>query len=489
MSKIIGYLKSLDNELVAYILIIFTISIWTYFSNYANPPYPFWDENYHVASAQKYIDGIMFMEPHPPLGKMIIALGELIVNPNSGLDLTQLHSTDYIRNFPTGYSFAGVRLMPVLFAMFSSVIFFLILKEIAKNNHIAFLFTSLFLFSNAYIVHSRAAMLDSIQMFFIFVSIYLFIKYLEQDFIKKYLYIGISIGLAVAVKLNGLILILLFLPLLYMDKINTKTDIKGFLKEVIIKGGLMVAPIVIIFLSVFWLHFAIGKKMGFRLYFASKEYKEILQKGETANIFNFPIMLRDNIKYMKIYNKNVPKFNPCKKGENGSFCLSWPFGNKSINYRWLKKDGKVSYLYLQINPIIWLLGLIGIFFSFSLIISKWVFGLEIKDKRLYFLTIIFSFMYISYMIVMYNIPRVMYLYHYFIPLFFSLFLFFIIFNYIFKEEIKKRNRLFYTATILLVLEIIYTYNFFSPLTYYKPLNSYEFMMRSWFDFWHLTPIN
>jgi dolichyl-phosphate-mannose--protein O-mannosyl transferase len=48
----------------------------TYFHNYSYPPSLFWDENYHIASAEKYIQGVFFMEPHPPLGKLLIAAGE-----------------------------------------------------------------------------------------------------------------------------------------------------------------------------------------------------------------------------------------------------------------------------------------------------------------------------------------------------------------------------------------------------------------------------
>ncbi|MCK4907948.1 MAG: phospholipid carrier-dependent glycosyltransferase, partial [Spirochaetes bacterium] len=56
--------------------IVLILSLVTFFSYYQFPNYVFWDENYHIASAQKYINGVMFMEPHPPLGKMIIAAGE-----------------------------------------------------------------------------------------------------------------------------------------------------------------------------------------------------------------------------------------------------------------------------------------------------------------------------------------------------------------------------------------------------------------------------
>ena len=138
---------------------ILLIGYFTLFQNYQNPPKQFWDENYHIASAQKYIDGVMFMEPHPPLGKLLIAFGEKIINPNKNIDKSGFDKTDYIRKFPKNLSYEGYRFFPTLFAWLNSVLFFYILVYLIKNRFLAFLFTSLYLFDNAVIVHSRSAML------------------------------------------------------------------------------------------------------------------------------------------------------------------------------------------------------------------------------------------------------------------------------------------------------------------------------------------
>src|SRR5690606_25394782 len=96
-------------------------SLLSYCTLYGLPNSLFWDENYHIASAQKHLDGVMYMEPHPPLGKMLLALGEAIVNPNADLDKSAFNSTDYItgNQVPEGFSFAGFRLMSVLLMAFS----------------------------------------------------------------------------------------------------------------------------------------------------------------------------------------------------------------------------------------------------------------------------------------------------------------------------------------------------------------------------------
>ena len=199
------YLKK--NDLIMYIFAIIIIGSSTYVFNYYNPAAVFWDENYHIASAQKYLAGVMYMEPHPPLGKLFIALGEWMLHPNSNLDLTYFTQTDYIKHFPKGYSFAGVRLMPTIFGMLSGVLFFMILFRISKRAQLSFLFSSLYLFANAFILQSRSAMLESTQMFFIFLAILYFLILFDKKErkAKDYFVLGLLIGLAVAVKANGLI--------------------------------------------------------------------------------------------------------------------------------------------------------------------------------------------------------------------------------------------------------------------------------------------
>ena len=125
------------NILILYSLIVLITSFFTYFKDYDYPPNVFWDENYHIASAQKYLTRIMFMEPHPPLGKLFVALGEYIIHPNDGItpvELFKFTQTDYISSFPVEYSFAGVRFFSALFAWLSAIVFFYIFYFISKKS-------------------------------------------------------------------------------------------------------------------------------------------------------------------------------------------------------------------------------------------------------------------------------------------------------------------------------------------------------------------
>jgi len=478
-----------NKQLFLYAVAVLLLAAFTYFYNYQNPAAVFWDENYHIASAQKYLAGVMYMEPHPPLGKLFIALGEWLLNPNAGLDLAYFTQTDYIKKFPEGYSFAGVRLFPTLFATAASVLFFLILYRLCKEMEYAFLFTALYLFENAFILHSRSAMLESAQIFFIFATILYFLRMFDQkkSTAKEYGILGLLIGLVFMVKANGLILVLLF-PFLFFYQMRREKGAVAIAKELFVKGTSTVLGMMVVITAVFYLHFSLGEKLGAKNYKASAQYMNVIKEGSVADPRYFMTMLKDNFAYMQNYSKGVPRYDPCKKGENGSLTATWPFGNKTINYRWAKKDGEVRYLYLHGNPIIWFSVVLGVVLAAVLVLGRYIFNLSVLDKRLFYLIAVFSAMYWAYMITMFNIERVMYLYHYFMPLFFGMFVLFLVFNYIFKESISKRSKLLYATVILFVIEIAYTYWFFSPLTYYKPLSTLEFIERQWFDFWKLKPV-
>ncbi len=488
--------KSQKKILAIYTFIIITVSFFTYFVQYNYPPAVFWDENYHIASAEKYINGTMFMETHPPLGKMFIALGEYIIQPNKNLDLNKFSETDYIKDFPQGYSFAGVRFFPTLFAWLSALVFFFVLYFLSKNPHLSAIFASLYIFDNALIVHSRSAMLEGSHLFFILLSV-LYWSYLvsKNSKIKKFSYfiLGLFIGLSFMIKATGAITFLLFLFLFAYNYRNEfkewKKNISPLFKKFSVKLIITLVGISAIFFPVWYVHFSLGKTIaGDKNYSASEEYKQIIANGETANPLNFFVMLRDNLKYMANYNKGVPRLDVCKPDENGSYPLVWPLGDKSINYRWEKSDGGVRYLYLQSNPVIWFSALIGVILSLILIISKYVYNLEIKNKRIFYLLLCFTIMYASYMAIMLRIGRVMYLYHYFIPLIFSFIILFLVFSYIVEEYLENRKKTVYKFLALFVLAIIVSYQFYNPLTYYKPLTSEEFNQRILFDFWKLKAI-
>ncbi len=225
MSKFNNFFKK---TIVIYSIIIFICGFFTFFQGYDKPEGLFWDENYHIASAQRYLQGKFFMEPHPPFGKLLIALGEKIVHPNQGLDVSKMVGAgegdglgyiqslevkwlDPARTDEAKFNFSGVRLFPVLAAWACCLLILWIVYSATKNPHIAFLITFAYTFDNSIITHSRGAMIDSIQLFFILCSTLTFVKIWTNQIkfnLKNLIILCSFISLAFAVKMNSLIVLL-----------------------------------------------------------------------------------------------------------------------------------------------------------------------------------------------------------------------------------------------------------------------------------------
>jgi len=502
LSNIQSILKNKSKLLIICLILVSAISFLTYFYNYVNPPNLFWDENYHIASAYKYINHVFFMEPHPPLGKLFIAWGEQLFQSNNKLDTSSFAVTDYIKDIPNGFSFVGVRFFPALFGALSGPLFFLILYLLFPNVVLAFFFSFLYLFDNAIIVHSRGAMLDSSGIFFSLLVVLYFIVLQKKKIIPiaSYGILGILTGLVLSVKINGIIFGMLFLFLLVKEikykmslrEEKRRSNLDGIAHndiQIIQKTILYVLGVVVIFCAVYYIHISNGRNvMDNKYYEASERLKNVLAVHQTATVSNFPFQLIEHLFFIPHYEKGVPVLDVCKPDENGSHPLTWPLGNKSINYRWEKDGTEVRYLYLQGNPIIWGIGFVGILFSLVLFISRLVFKLSIKNNSIFLSILPFTSLYVVYMGLTLSLPRVLYLYHYFTPLIFSFILAYLQFIYIFENKIKKKSKCLILGVVVTAVVVVAAFILFSPFTYYLSLTQKQFQLRNWFSWWHLKAI-
>jgi len=477
--------------------IVLFLAVAAFIPNYHRPGGLFWDENYYLTAVQKYTDGYVFLESHPPLGKLIIALGENIFAQNAGLDLKSFTETEKIESVPKGYSFAGVRFFPVVFAILGAMLFFMILHKLIGKSNYALIFSSFYVFENSWIVHSRGAMLDGIQFFFILAAILYFICLIDAKTpprVRSYFALACICGLAIMVKINASFLLILF-PILFIYEY--RKDIrarwlkqnKKFWLALGKKAGSAVLGLILVVFCVFMIHFSLGKQIpGGQKQAISSEYRDIIARGGTSNIFNFRVMFRDYVTYMQTYHSRVPKFRKYDETDNGSQPITWPLGSKSIRYRWSKSAGKVGYLYLQGNPVIWFSGLVGLALAFVLLTGRAVFRLPITNTRLFWYIAFFFGLYVFYMAATMRVDRVIYLYHYFIPFFFSLFMAVLVFAYFFQKKIEEGDRVLLTACWIYFAEIFATFVFFMPLTYGIPISTKEFLQRAWLNIWELRNV-
>jgi dolichyl-phosphate-mannose--protein O-mannosyl transferase len=472
------------------LFLITLLSFFSYVHNYAEPDALFWDENYHIASAQKYIHGVFFMEPHPPLGKLLIAAGELLLSPNEATD--QFIGTDYAKDPPKGFSFAGYRLFPVLLGWLCAPIFFGIMFVVTRRSLLATLLSFLYVFDNAIIVHSRSAMLESAIHFFLLAMLLCFLLVLRSEHYSKQqrifaVVMGMAFGALVTTKLNGLVMLVLFPMLLWHFRNALHAGAEVFV--------LTTAGFLLVFVPVWHTHFALGSRVittlpdgnnepGF--YQASPAYKAIVREGKNGSLLNFPVMLADSMNFVGHYERGVPPLDLCKSGENGSPWFLWPFGGRTISFRWATPNGYAyQYLYLVPNLVGWMVSLAGVILAAGLLLASAI--LPLKEKLQHgFLMFTLLGLYGGYMVAISRIDRVMYLYHYFPALLFGYVLFAIAIM-----EIRRLGPIAVTASIrtgivfACAMAVFANYEYFRPLTYYKLITDAEFQQRNWLQIWDM----
>ncbi|HSX62741.1 MAG TPA: phospholipid carrier-dependent glycosyltransferase [Tahibacter sp.] len=481
-------------------LLLLALSVVTIGARYWEPDSLFWDENYHVTSAQKHLDGVMYMESHPPLGKMLIALGERAVGANDGRDASALLHADRVQQaqLPPGYSFAGVRLASTVSAIATVLLLYAALLFATGQRLLAFVFAALPALDNALVVHARSAMLEGIQLAFAAGAIGALAWSLRAGVrvrLRHYAVLGTLVGLAVAVKLNGAVLLLLPVALFVAEQWPALREARGLAVARRLAGAVpaFCLPLLIVFLGSFYAFIATSTTVvPEHAYKASPEYLQHLRDGTTWTASGFRVGLRDHLRYMAEYADGVPRLDVCKPGENGSHASRWLLGGKTINYRWNRADAggvnRVSYTYLVANPVVWLSVLAGLALSVSLVVARAAFGLAVADPRAFGWVLLFTSLHLAYLAAILQIERVMYLYHYLLPLLFGIANLAAVWNYLYGAGLAAGQPHPRVNLLLFLLLAAAAFVYFAPLTYGWPLTASAVEHRAWLDAWQLEPV-
>lgn len=464
---------------------LMVLSYATFVQGYWNPQALFWDENYHIASAQKYLNGVFYMEPHPPLGKLLIAAGEALLDRNPEDD--QFIGTDYATDPPRGFDFAGYRLFPVLLAWLTAPVLYAIFFVLLRRPLWAMLLTLLYVFDNALLVHSRAAMLDSTLLFFAALTLLGFFLLLRPKTSDAMLWpsvlFGAAFGAAMVTKAFALLFILLVPILLWrmrddLGRAGTFTAAAG-------------SAFLVVFLGVWYAHFALGRTVVSQLpdggyYQSSERAISYIDAGATASLSAFPVLLSDAMAFVSHYEAGVPKLDLSKADENGSPWFLWPIGARTINYRWETPDGySYRYLYLVANPVGWAVGLAAALLAVVLFVAPYL-AQGAQKSPLHFELGTILLLYVCYLAAISRIDRVMYLYHYFLPLFFTFILAGIVavsLRHVGRWHITDERRTL--GLLCMAVAVFVSFQVYRPFTYYLPLTDDQVTRRAIFRLWDM----
>ncbi|HEX2956528.1 MAG TPA: phospholipid carrier-dependent glycosyltransferase [Chitinispirillaceae bacterium] len=440
-----------------------------------------YDEMFRITSAQKYLNGVFFLENHPPLGKLLIALGKYLYDPNT---TPEYIAVDWIeQDLPMEFEVVGFRIAPALFGVFVPVLFYFLVIKITDNRKLGLAGALILAFDNLYLILSRIAILDIFLLFFILAALILFFDlYLhpEKGNLSKFLLLGALTACAMGVKDTGAILLLPIVLLLFRCKSISGSSIKTASYFIV-----SLITLVVIYLGIWQIHFSIARNMiDGHDYGVSSSYQSILGNNYSGNFFSrFYIQFSEAFAYHFNYNKTVAPLKLGDSDEIGSPWYYWPLGGKAINTRWFTSDYKhYSYIYLFGNPISWLFSLLGVILGTATVLADMFFHFlqQAEQKKILYILV---FLYWAYMLPFWFVTRATYIHHYLPALVLGL-LIMVLFLHLSSSNSGHMQYVLLTVVFITVAAFWY----YKPFVYFEPLTEQQFQIRNLWPLWQLKCI-
>lgn len=399
----------------------------------------YFDEIYHGRTAYEHIRNIYPYEiTHPPLGKLIIALGISIFGMN-----------------PFGYRFMGT-----LFGVLMLLPLYVLLKNMFGRTRVAVCGTTLFAFEFMHYTQTRIATIDTYGVFFILLSFTFMWRWISAPYasgLKKtwadLALCGLSFGLGCASKWT-VMYAGVGLALLWLIRVIVKyraVGLAGYVREFCGTVGLSVLFFVVIPLVVYCLSYIpYGRALGYTF------PQMLLDK-------NYYQLVWDNQVYMLSYHQGVDAYHPYS-----SRWYQWVFDLKPILY-YLDYNGQTKSAFGAFNsPLISWGGLIALF---STIVAFW--------KRRKPQVVLIWVGYLCQVLPWVFITRTTFAYHYFGGILFLV----IAISYVFAELLErnpKNDRLMYAFT---ALQLVLFAGFYPVLSGAEASIDYCVSWLKWFPKW------
>ena len=460
---------------------LFMVSGALILPNLGSPRGIIFDETYYITHAQKYLNGIFFLESHPPLGKLLIAAGEHLLHPNALAD--EFIDVDKVdRAWPPDVDITGYRLMPALFGILNPILVFILLVLMVGQELFAFAISMFIAWDNALIVQSRAALLDSFLIFFCLASVLVFVLLLGmpsgrlRNFLLLTAVWGILQACAANIKLSGaVVLVLAAVYALRLFRLNQTRRLLTF-------GAVFLFFFAVTYLGLWQVHFGIAWQINpAKNYGVSDAYWNILIGADHSDpLTRFVIQFKDAFAYHLKTSFDVPGLDLSNPNEIGSPWYWWLVGGRAIDYRWQSLDNvHFQYVYLLGNPVTWLVSLLGVISGTVLVIAD-LFIRFLHDRRRHWLYVV-VLLYWAYMIPLALSSRVTYLYHYLLPMILGV----MMFGIVLWQATRVPARVKYGVVLLALVLAVLAFWTYKPLTYAEPLTRQQFENLNVYPLWDM----
>ncbi|QEU58267.1 Pmt6 [Kluyveromyces lactis] len=226
-----------------------------------------WDEAHFGKFGSYYLKHEFYHDVHPPLGKMLIGLGEYLAGFDGDFDFSSNSS------YPDEVNFKIMRQFNAIFSSLCTPLAFYSAKNLSFSMPTVYLVALMVCFEHSYIVLGKFVLLDSMLLFFTLLTFYclsqlyrLRERQLTVEWLTWILATGFSIGCVCSVKWVGLLITALVgiytvseLYCLHCDRLLSKPKYLGH--WIVRISALIILPL-ILYMVFFKIHFALLYKTG-----------------------------------------------------------------------------------------------------------------------------------------------------------------------------------------------------------------------------------
>ncbi len=224
-----------------------------------------WDEAHFGKFASYYLRRMFYFDVHPPLGKMLVALGGWLAGVDGSFEFPSAQP------FPEGFNYVFMRMFVASFGALIVPFTYITAVQLRLGKYASYLCAAMALFENGFIGITRLILLDSMLICFTSATAMCYTIYRNQkNFTAKWwaslIATGFFIGCVSSVKWVGFLVTALVgfmtieeLWIMLGDRMLPKIK---FIKHFFARAfGLIVVPVGIYMLS-FYIHFKILNRSG-----------------------------------------------------------------------------------------------------------------------------------------------------------------------------------------------------------------------------------
>ena len=308
------------------------------------------DEVHFGSFINGYFTGQYFFDIHPPLGKMLMAAGGWIAGYDPGFSYETIGQpfgdTKYLP-LRSVAAFFGALLIPLIYV---------IVRQLGGSRKAASLGAGLVLIESALLTESRFILIDSMLLFFGFLSLALFLAARRRGVGSRSWFLllaltGVAVGATVSVKWTGVGMMgVVGLAALFDLALGIRARLPVLVGKLFAYAFALVVIPSAVYFGLWMLHFELLPKSGPGDRFMTPEFRSSLEGAVNTSddSLNPWEKVWELNRTMYASNSGIRATHPWQ-----SSWWSWPFLPRGVSFWEMRSEDRISRIYLLGVPFFW----------------------------------------------------------------------------------------------------------------------------------------